>query len=105
MVPFSASAEQQILFGLLSPRMIAGGIHHRVDQGLVAGAAAGVAVAVEPVAHLLARRVVVVVEQHLGRHHEAGRADAALRAAVSHPGDLQRDADCRRMPMPSMVTI
>ena len=71
-------------------------VHHRVDQRLVAGAAAEVAVAVEPRAHLLARRRLVVVEQHLRRHDETRRADAALRAAMRHPGDLQRMQFFRR---------
>ena len=73
-----------------------GGIHHRVDQRLVASAAAEVAVAMEPRADFLAGRVEVLVQQGLGRHDETGRADAALGAAVGHPGNLQRMQVLRR---------
>ena len=78
------------LFPLLFAAHDGGGIHYRIGQRLVAGAAAGVAVTVEPGAHVFPRRVLVLVEQRLGRHDEAGRADAALGAAMVHPGNLQR---------------
>ena len=71
-------------------------VHDRVDQRLIAGAAAKIAVTVEPGANLLAGWGRIAVEQHLRRHDEAGRADAALRAAVGHPGDLQRMQIARR---------
>ncbi len=76
------------LFGLNLAAHNPGGIHHRVDEGLVTGAAAQVAIPLEPVANLLPGRVIVVVQQNLGGHDEARCTNTALRAAVSHPGDL-----------------
>ena len=67
-----------------------GGIHDRIHQGLIAGAAAEVAVLVEPVPYLLTGGGGVVVQQHLGADDKAGGAEAALGAAVGHPGHLQR---------------
>ena len=69
--------EDQVFLAHLAAQHGSGG-HGGVDEGLVAGAAAEVALLVEPVA------------QDLGADDEAGRAEAALGAAVSHPGDLQR---------------
>ncbi len=66
-----------------------GGIHHRIDEGLVAGAAAQIAVPLEPVANFRPCRVLVVVQQDLGGHDKTRCTDAALRAAVSHPCNLQ----------------
>ena len=64
--------------------------HGGVNERLVARAAAEVAVLVEPVADLLARGVGVLLKQHLGAYDKAGRAEAALCAAVGHPRHLQR---------------
>ena len=66
-----------------------GGVHDGVDQRLVAGAAAEIALLVEPVADLLTGGAGIVLEQDLRADDEARRAEAALRAAVGHPGDLQ----------------
>ena len=81
--------EDQVFLAHLAAQHGSGG-HGGVDEGLVAGAAAEVALLVEPVADLLAGRIGVVLEQDLGADDEAGRAEAALGAAVSHPGYLQR---------------
>ena len=67
-----------------------GGVHHGVHQRLIARAAAKVLVIVEPLANLLAGGGWVLSKQRLGAHDEAGRAEAALRAAVAHPRKLQR---------------
>ena len=81
--------EHQVLGRHLAAHYGSGG-HGGVNQGLVAGTAAEVAVLVEPVAHLLAGRVGVLFEQDLGGNDEAGRAEAALSAAIGHPRHLQR---------------
>ena len=85
----SGGLEYKILLAHLTAHD-GGSRHCSVDKGLIAGAAAEVAVFVEPVAYLLAGRVRVLVEQHLGADDEAGGAEAALRAAVCHPCDLKR---------------
>src|SRR5512134_1548410 len=64
-----------------------GGIQDRIDDRLVAGAAADVAG--DGLGHVLARRRRVAVEQRLGRHQHAGRAEAALGREVLHEGGLQ----------------
>ena len=79
--------EEQILLAHLAAHDGRGG-HRRVDERLVAGAAAEVAVLVEPVANLLPRRVRVLLEQHLRADDEARAAEAALGAAVGHPRHL-----------------
>ena len=79
--------EEQVLLAHLAAHDGRGG-HRGVDEGLVAGAAAEVAVLVEPVADLLAGRVRVLLEQDLGADDEARAAEAALGAAVGHPSDL-----------------
>ncbi len=65
-------------------------IDHGIGQRFVAGAAAGIAVAVEPGTHIFARRVFVLIEKGFCRHQEAWCTDAALCAAVNHPRHLQR---------------
>ena len=80
--------KDQVLLAQLTAQNGGGG-HGGVDEGLVAGAAAEVALLVEPVAHLLAGGTGVLLEQDLGADDEAGRAEAALGAAVGHPCDLQ----------------
>ena len=79
--------EEQIFFAHLAAHDGRGG-HRGVYEGLVAGAAAEVAVLVEPVAHLLTGRVRVLLEQDFRADYEAGAAEAALGAAVGHPRDL-----------------
>src|SRR5207248_7983587 len=59
----------------------------RLDDVVVAGAAAEVAL--EPHADLLLRRVGVALEQLLGRHDHAGRAEPALEAMLVPEGLLQ----------------
>ena len=81
--------EDQVFLGHLAAQH-GGGVHGGVDEGLVAGAAAEVALLVEPVADLLAGGAGIVLQQDLGADDEAGRAEAALGAAVGHPGHLQR---------------
>ena len=79
--------EEQVLLAHLAAHDGGRG-HRRVDEGLVARAAAEVAVLVEPVADLLAGRVRVLLEQDLRADDEARAAEAALGAAVGHPRDL-----------------
>ena len=67
-----------------------GGVHDGVDQRDKTGAAAHVLVLLEPVAHLLAGGLGILVQQALGGHDEARGAEAALGRAVDHPGHLQR---------------
>ena len=62
---------------------------NRIDQLLVAGAAAGILVFLEPVADVFAGRIGIGVDQGLGGDNEARGTEAALRAAVDHPGHLQ----------------
>ena len=81
--------EYQIFLGDLAPDN-PGGVHHRIDQGFIAGAAAQVPVLLEPVPDLFPGGGGIVVQQHLGGHDEAGGAEAALGTAVGHPGHLQR---------------
>jgi len=88
-----AAVHRFLIFDVLNGFLAAhdgGGVHDGIDQRLVARAAAGVAVALEPVAHVVAGRGRVVVEQAFGGHDESGRTEAALRAAVEHPRKLQR---------------
>src|SRR5689334_19628063 len=54
-----------------------GGVHHRADDLVVAGAPAEVAG--EPEADFLLGRVRAPLEQRVGSHQHAGRADAALK--------------------------
>ncbi len=65
-------------------------IHHRIDQLLVPGTAAGIAVGLEPVPHLGTVGVGVLVQQSFGRNDEARGAEPALRSSVHHPGQLER---------------
>ena len=81
--------EDQVFLAALAAQD-GGGSHGGVDQGLVAGAAAEIALLVEPVANLFAGGIGIVLEQDLRADDEAGRAEAALGAAVGHPGNLQR---------------
>jgi hypothetical protein len=62
-------------------------VHHRLDDFLVAGAAAQHAA--ERIAHLRFARVFSAREQVARRHQHAGGADAALRGAVTMKGALQ----------------
>ena len=66
-----------------------GGGHDRVDQRLVAGAAADVVVFFEPVAHVFTGGRGILRQQPVGGDDEAGRAETALGAAVGDPGLLQ----------------
>ena len=81
--------EEQVLLAHLAAHDRGGG-HRRVYERLVAGAAAEVAVLVEPVADLRAGGVRVLLEQDLRADDEAGAAETALGAAVGHPRDLDR---------------
>src|SRR5579862_6379613 len=65
-----------------------GGFEHRVNDLVVAGAAAKIPR--QRVANLGLARMRVMVEQRLGRHQEARRADAALQARVLEELLLQR---------------
>ena len=80
--------ENQVFLGDLAPDD-PGSVHHGVHERLIAGAAAQVAVLLEPVANLFTGGRGVVIKQYLGGHDEAGGAEAALSAAVGHPGHLQ----------------
>ena len=80
--------EDEVFFLHLAAQNGSGG-HGGVDEGLVAGAAAEVALLVEPVANFLSGGVGVLLEQNLGADDEARGAEAALGAAVGHPRDLQ----------------
>ncbi len=62
------------------PRSFFGGPQHRLDDVLVAGAAAQVAR--QRPAHLVLGRVGVLVEQRLGGQHHARRAEPALQAVL-----------------------
>ncbi|MPN26006.1 hypothetical protein SDC9_173428 [bioreactor metagenome] len=66
-----------------------GGLHHRVDYLLVAGAAAGHPVLAEPVAYLFARRVRVLVKERLSAGNEARCAETALDRAADYHRPLQ----------------
>ena len=66
-----------------------GRIHHRVHQRFVAGAAAGIAVLLKPVADVLTGGRRIFIQQGFGRDDEPGAAESALGAAVGHPGQLQ----------------
>jgi len=81
--------EDQIFLGLFTAHY-RGGVHNRVDDGLIACAAAQVAGLVEPLADFFTGGVGVLIQQHLGADYEAGCAEAALRGAVGHPCYLQR---------------
>ena len=65
-----------------------GGFEHRVDDLVVAGASAKIAR--QCVANLGLGRMRVVIEQRLGRHQKARRANAALQARVLEELLLQR---------------
>ena len=80
--------EDQVFLGHFAPQN-GSGVHNRVHQGLIAGAAAQVAGLVEPITHFLAGGAGILLQQNLGADDEARRAEAALGAAVSHPGHLQ----------------
>src|SRR6185503_11821895 len=67
---------------------LGGGVHHRANDLVVAGAAAQVAG--QPVAQLGLARVGVLLQQRLGGHQEARRADAALQRRVLDELALQR---------------
>lgn len=65
-------------------------IHDGIYQRLISGAAAGIAVILEPVAHLFTGRLGIMIKESLGRHDETGSAETALRASVQDPRLLQR---------------
>ena len=71
-------------------------IHHRIHQGLVTRAAAGVPVALKPVTHVLACGLGILIQEGLRGDDEAGAAEAALSPAVYHPGHLDRMQVFRR---------
>ena len=90
--PFGKHVSVGPLATSLSPLvsyMALGSVHASVHEGLVAGAAAQVAVLLEPVTDFFTGGSIVVVQQDLGGHDEAGGAEAALGAAMCHPGNLQ----------------
>ncbi len=58
--------------------------HCRIDDGDVAGAAAGIPVLLEPVTHVLPCRVRVGIEERLDGDHESGGAETALDCAVKN---------------------
>ena len=76
--------EGDILHGLF-PAHHSRGCHDGVDELLVAGAAAQVVVLGKPVTDVLSGRIRVHVQKGLGGNDEAGRAEAALNAAVGDP--------------------
>src|SRR5262245_8180909 len=69
------------------PAALVRGIQDGVDDRLVTGAAADVAG--YGLGNLLARRRRVAVEQRLGGHQHARRAEAALSREMLHEGRLQ----------------
>ena len=83
-------------------RCIGGGVEHRADDLVVAGAAAQVAG--QPVADLVPRSASgLLLQQRLGGDDEARRADAALQGRVFQELLLQRVQPLRRRRRPSMV--
>ena len=64
-------------------------LHGGVHQGLVAGAAADIAVLFEPASHLVPGGGGILHQQPVGRNDEARGAEAALDAAVGDPCQLQ----------------
>ena len=81
--------KDQVLLGDF-PTNDPGCIHDRINEGLIAGAAAEIPVLLEPVSYLLPGGRGIVVQQNLGGHNKTGGTEAALGAAVGHPGHLQR---------------
>ena len=77
------------LFNVLVSAHDGGGVHDGVHQGLVTGAAANIVMFLEPVAHFFTAGGGIGVQQGLGGHDEAGRAEAALGRTVEHPGFLE----------------
>ena len=65
------------------------GSHHRVHQRFIAGTAAEIVMALEPVPHLFAGGRKVPVQQRFCRNDEAGGTKTALDATQSDPGLLQ----------------
>ena len=70
----------------LTPSVFAAAALHRVDDVLIAGAAAEIAF--EAVADLFVGRIGIALEQLLGRHDHAGSAEAALEAMLVPEGFL-----------------
>ena len=87
--PVFSRFEHQVFFGHF-PAQYLRRIHHRVNQRLVAGTPAEIAVLVEPVADFLPGGRRIVFQQHLCAHDEARRTESALGASVRHPCRLQR---------------
>jgi len=67
-----------------------GSVHNGVNDHAVAGAAAGVAVFLEPVAHIFSGWVAVLVQQSFGGNNEAGCTEAALERMVEDKCFLNR---------------
>src|SRR6187399_316660 len=76
------------LLQLLLGAHLGGGVHHRADDLVVAGAPAQVAG--EPEADFLLARVRAPLEQSIGRHQHARGADAALKRGHFEEFLLQR---------------
>lgn len=62
--------EEVFLFHLAAKDL--GGVYDSIYQGLIAGAAADVAVDLEPPADLISCRVGILFQEDLGRHDKAG---------------------------------
>ncbi len=79
--------ERQLIFGHLAAQDLCR-IHHRIHQGFITGAAAGVPVFLKPVPDILAGGAGIGVQQGLGRDDEARAAEPALGRAMNGPGKL-----------------
>ena len=93
--PADALADQSLGFwwwcsrhGMPSAAFRRGRGFHRVDDVLISGAAADVAL--EAVADLLLGRVGIAIDDLLGRHDHAGRAEAALQSVLVPESLLHR---------------
>ena len=65
-----------------------GGIHDRIHQLFITGAAAGIFIFLEPVPDIFSGGIRGAVQQRFGRDNEARGAKAALGTAVGDPGRL-----------------
>jgi hypothetical protein len=67
-----------------------GGVHHGIHDLLIPGAATGVAVFVEPLAHIVPAGVWFFVQQGLAGNDKTRCTETALDRAVDDKGQLQR---------------
>ena len=79
--------ECQIIFSHLAAQY-PGRIHHRIHQGFVSCAAAGVSMFLKPVPDILAGGAEIGIQQSFGRNNEAWTAETALGCAMNCPGKL-----------------